>query len=238
MTTYLHTENVHNLESPRHVVPEIVRQLQPKSVLDVGCGIGTWLKVFEEQGVVDILGLDGDHVDRSLLKINPNQFKVQNLLTTWDLSRKFDLVVSLEVAEHLPEHVSDSFVEALVKHGNSIVFSAAIPKQDGQNHLNEQWPSYWEEKFRKHGFYFHDVLRHLFWNNTKVQWWYSQNIFLLTKEPQLKPILSLVHPSLFLERTRVVEAAVGGDLGVQLSVSILMRALRKWIEKKMHLPVG
>jgi len=238
MEIYRHTESVHNLETPRHVVPEIVRQLQPKSVLDVGCGIGTWLKVFEEQGVVDILGLDGEHVDRSLLKINPNQFKVQNLLTTWSLSRKFDLVVSLEVAEHLPEHVSDSFVETLVKHGNSILFSAAIPKQDGQNHLNEQWPSYWQEKFRKHGFYFHDVLRHLFWGNPEVQWWYSQNMFLITDEPQFKPILSLVHPSLFLERTRVAEAALEGDLGVKLSASILMKALRKWIGKKRRLPVG
>src|SRR5260221_12957101 len=143
MSIYHHSEAVHNMETPRQVVPKIMDMLHPKSVLDVGCGIGTWLKAFEEEGVLDLLGLDGDHVDKRLLKIRPTQFKIQNLMNRWSVNRKFDLVISFEVAEHLPAQTSDLFVEMLVNHSDTILFSAAVPKQEGQNHLNEQWPSYW-----------------------------------------------------------------------------------------------
>jgi 2-polyprenyl-3-methyl-5-hydroxy-6-metoxy-1,4-benzoquinol methylase len=65
------------------------------------------------------------------------------LIQPLDLEKEFDLVVSLEVAEHLPASAADQFVNTLVKHGKKILFSAAIPGQGGQDHLNEQWPDYW-----------------------------------------------------------------------------------------------
>jgi cyclopropane fatty-acyl-phospholipid synthase-like methyltransferase len=207
--------------------------VKPKSVLDVGCGIGTWLKAFEENGVTDYKGLDGNHVDRSLLKIPKDKFQAQNLMEPWDLRRKFDLVISLEVAEHLNESASDLFVEMLVKHGETIIFSAALPKQEGQNHLNEQWPSYWQEKFEKHGYYFHDVIRPKIWFNPNVQWWYSQNMFLVTREKSDQPILNMIHPVVFTERMTLIENILSGEIGVAMSWQILRKAFSKWINKKL-----
>ena len=144
---YIHTEAIHNLSAPRVIVPIVLEMIKPNSILDVGCGIGTWLKVFEEYGVDDYLGIDGDYVDRSTLKISEKRFLPNDLRKRWSLNRKFDLVVSLEVAEHLPEEVADLFVSTLSAHGDTILFSAAIPGQGGQNHVNEQWPTYWQKKF-------------------------------------------------------------------------------------------
>ncbi len=125
-TLYIHEENVHNLTAPREVIPIIMSITTPKSVLDVGCGIGTWLKVFEEHGIKDYLGVDGNYVDFKKLKISQEKFHTQDLREYWSLNRKFDLVISLEVAEHLPEANADQFVKILVEHSDSIIFSAAI----------------------------------------------------------------------------------------------------------------
>ncbi len=199
-TQYDHTIANHNLVAPREVVPLVMELVKPQSVLDVGCGIGNWLKVFEEQGIGDYKGVDGSYLDKNLLKIPIHNFEARDLQQSFSLGRKFDLVVSLEVAEHLDERYADQFVQTLVNHGDIILFSAAIPGQGGQNHLNEQWPEYWQKKFEKHGFYFHDLIRQLIWNNTKVEWWYRQNIFLLTKSKPKAGApknIALVHPELF-----------------------------------------
>lgn len=181
---YFHDEEHHNLISPRVIVPQLVKIINPKSVIDVGCGIGTFLKVFKENGIDDIYGLDGKWTDKNLLSkyIDLSFYKEVDLESRVTLNRKFDLAVSLEVAEHLNENSADIFVENLVNLSDIIVFSAAFPTQGGQNHVNEQWPSYWCEKFSKHGYKFYDVLRPLFWNDNNVQIWYKQNIFLIIRD--------------------------------------------------------
>lgn len=109
---YVHEPEVHNLAAPSKVVPILVELLHPKSVLDVGCGIGTWLKCFADAGIDDLLGLDGDHVDRALLAsyLAPERFRTFDLTQPFDLGRTFDLVLSLEVAEHLPAASASGFV--------------------------------------------------------------------------------------------------------------------------------
>ena len=91
------------------VVPLVVQLLHPRSVVDVGCGTGTWLKVFEEQGVSDFCGLDGDYVGEAL-EIPTDHFVPADLRMGVTLDRRFDLAVSLEVAEHLPEESAADFV--------------------------------------------------------------------------------------------------------------------------------
>lgn len=224
---YIHTEQYHNLKAPRLVVPILFDITSPKSVLDVGCGIGTWLKVFAEHGVSDYLGVDGEYVDLSMLEISKDNFQAQDLRKKWNLKRKFDLVVSLEVAEHLPAECADEFVESLVAHGDTILFSAAIPGQGGQNHINEQPPQYWQSKFEKHGFFFHDIIRPLIWDNEEIDWWYRQNIFLLRKNPPLTKPLFTIHPELFYTNMEYHQKLLGGNYGVKLGFKIFLRALRK-----------
>ena len=200
--TYIHTSKVHNLTSPGIVVPMLIDLFDPKSVLDVGCGIGTWLHSFQQHGVNDIMGIDGDFVDRSLLKeyVEEKKFSPLDLSKAFNLDRKFDMVISLEVAEHLPERSADDFITSLCNHSDLVIFSAAIPGQGGQNHVNEQWMAYWIEKFEARHFKHYDIMRPLLWNEHKVDWWYKQNMMVFstrTLNYTQCPIQNMIHPDLF-----------------------------------------
>jgi len=171
--------------SAEQIVPQIMQLLSPTSVVDVGCGAGTWLSVFLSAGVEDVLGLDGNHVPRELLQIPAEKFVPLDLTKPVDVNRKFDLVLSLEVAEHLPSEAADIFVESLVRMGDVIVFSAAIPLQGGDGHVNEQWLDYWVARFNKKGFAASGCIRDRIWANQEVEWWYAQNIMVLYKPAAL-----------------------------------------------------
>lgn len=229
------------MNAPREVVPLVMNIVKPSSILDVGCGTGTWLKAFEEVGVSDYVGVDGKYVQLDALQIPNDKFFPVDLRETWSLNRKFDLAISLEVAEHLPEPIADSFVATLVSHTDTILFSAAVPGQGGQHHVNEQWPLYWQEKFLMHGFYFHDVIRPLIWDNEKVEWWYRQNIFLLKKEkPASLPFqsLALVHPQLLelknANEKEYLKSLMQGKQGLRLGFTIFINALLFKIKKLLR----
>jgi len=199
---YIHDEITHNPEAATHVLPVLFEIYKPSSILDVGCGLGNWIQVAKKMGVMDIVGVDGAYVDRSLLKIAPNEFVEKDLTKPFDLGRRFDLAISLEVAEHLPDSCADAFVQSITQHADVVLFSAALPGQGGQNHINEQWPEYWQAVFEKHGFIMLDCIRPKIWNDTRIERWYRQNIFLVVKkghaltENANTQILSLVHPEL------------------------------------------
>ena len=202
---YIHSKKIHNIKGAKIIVPEIIKIARPKSVLDIGCGIGTWLYIFSQNGIKDLMGIDGDYVDRDLLfnYISPEQFKAVDLEMPFDLGKKFDLAISLEVAEHLSESASDNFVKSICSQSDVVIFSAAIPGQGGQNHINEQWPIYWAEKFKNHNYVFLDIIRPLIWENNAVDYWYRQNIFVAAKKSHplamdhKESCLSLVHPILY-----------------------------------------
>lgn len=204
---YVHEAVVHNTTSPERIVPVVMQLLAPKSVIDVGCGIGTFLYCFKEAGVTDVLGVDGPWVDREQLHayIRPEEFIERSLDGPLRLDRTFDLVLCLEVAEHLPASAADTFVSSLVAAGRTILFSAAIPFQGGQNHVNEQWPVYWEEKFAKHGYVRHDIIRPLVWDDPGIFWWYKQNMVVYAHRDIRFPATvkygqlgNVIHPELFV----------------------------------------
>jgi SAM-dependent methyltransferase len=228
---YVHEELVHNKRAARAVLPHVFQFIKPASVLDVGCGLGTWLSVCEELGVRDCLGIDGDYVDMKKLAIPLAQFRTFDLRKAFNLSKKFDLVISLEVAEHLPESSADDFVKSLVAHGDTILFSAAIPGQGGQNHINEQWPEYWQSKFNQHGFYFHDVIRPEIWADPAIDIWYRQNMFMVKREkPSSRFVLSAVHPELFNMHISIkdeyISSLTAGKHGVKASFLVFFNSLK------------
>ena len=202
---------VHHLKDPEIIVPVIMKFIAPESVVDVGCGTGTFLHVFQKNGVKKILGLDGDWVNRELLykNVHPDDFKTIDLEKGLKVGEKFDLAICLEVLEHLEAKYSDQMVKELTQLSDIILFSAAIPGQPGQNHVNCQWPEYWIDKFRSCGYSFYDVLRPVFWNNEELSWWYRQNIFLVIndgididlkgiKDLSVPGVKSLVHPGCYM----------------------------------------
>ena len=167
------------------------------------------------------LGYDGDWVNHQQLYISPGHFRVTDLEQVLPDGPRADLVLCLEVAEHLSAAAADTLVDNLVHLGDKIIFSAAVPNQGGQFHVNEQAADYWIAKFRARGFVFYDVFRERFWNNPKVNWWYKQNMFLvmhasLSPDNYLFPayeagIRQYIHPDLL-----AVHAQQASELKQQL----------------------
>jgi SAM-dependent methyltransferase len=148
-----------------------------KSVLDLGCGRGVWLAGWLQRGAIEVLGVDGPYVDRSKLHIPGASFLAHDLAQPLALRRRFDMVESLEVAEHLPESAADVFIENLTRHGHLIMFSAATPGQGGENHVNEQPWEYWRQKFAEREYEVFDFLRPRLVNDAAVYLWYRHNTF-------------------------------------------------------------
>lgn len=197
--------------SARETVPLVLQMAPARTVVDVGCGSGTWARAYADAGCT-ILGIDGDIVQADQLLIPAQSFQRANLAQPLKLDRTFDLVNCLEVAEHLDGSRADGFVDDLTRLGDAIFFSAAVPGQGGTHHVNEQWQSYWSTKFESHGFTTLDCIRPQIWDNTKVAWWYVQNALLFVRTSRLSDFhkareaakpwpRDLVHPRAYMRAT-------------------------------------
>ena len=174
-----------SFRSAELTLPHVAELVHLRSVVDVGCGVGTWLAVWQKNFGAEVYGIDGDYVDRTQLFIDEKFFHTANLEERINLNRRFDLAMTLEVGEHLSPARADSFVEDLTQLSDVILFSAAIPSQGGVNHINEQWQSYWAEKFLWRGYVTIDCIRPKIWTNSAVEMWYRQNILLYVKSTEL-----------------------------------------------------
>lgn len=182
MKIYHHYNGDHLPSSAEAIVPDIMRMLNPETVVDVGCGLGQWLSVFKRNGVLRVTGIDGKHVPKDRRMVDPSEFVEFdfNDCAEFVAREKYDLLLSLEVAEHLPADKAGPFVNMLTSLSDTIVFSAAVPGQTGENHANEQYPDYWFRLFAAKGYCVFDPFRKKYWNSS-VNWWYSQNMYLLLK---------------------------------------------------------
>jgi cyclopropane fatty-acyl-phospholipid synthase-like methyltransferase len=172
-----------SLSSASELVPFVYEWIKPRSVVDVGCGEGTWLEMFAAHGC-RVVGIDSDWVPRGRLRIAQEQFIAHDLAQSLPeslYSCPFDLVVSLEVAEHLPEARADGFVHDLARLGSYVMFSAATPGQGGYGHINEQPHEYWIERFQDLGFAHTALLQRRFEHNEAVASWYRANVFIFVK---------------------------------------------------------
>lgn len=226
------------------IVPLVLQKLTVRSVVDVGCGDGTWLSVFSKCGVGEILGIDGAYVQSDTLQIPASFFEARDLSKPFTLPRTFDLAVSLEVAEHLPPDSATWFVESLTRLAPVVLFSAAIPQQGGNRHVNEQWPEIWASHFQSHNFLPVDFIRKQIWRNDAVDWWYAQNTLLfadaqylsgndaLREELELtnRNQLSLVHPRAYVS---ALKPTVATDKGVRHAFGELLNSLRKAIGRRI-----
>jgi len=152
------------------------------SVVDIGCGVGSWLATSQSLGCANILGVDGEYVNKDQLLIDQENFMSYDLTSPLKLRQHYDLVICLEVAEHLPKGSSETFVRNLVSAGRFILFSAAVPGQGGTNHINEQFPEFWQKLFAKHGYHFYDLIRPKIFDQGEIELWYRQNIFVVCHE--------------------------------------------------------
>lgn len=198
------------------IVPLVVERVAPHSVIDLGCGRGTWLAEFARHGVDDYVGVDGEWLSRDVLAIPEERFVAARLDKPFRLDRRFDLAISIEVAEHLPDSAAKQFVETIVRLAPCVLFSAAVPCQGGTHHVNEQWPDYWAAAFAAHGYEVVDGIRPLIWSNPDVAFFHAQNILIFAQ-----PDVIAARPLLALDHDRTIESQL-----CLVHPSLLSRAVR------------
>ena len=174
-----------SLQSARIIVPMVLKVVQPRRVLDVGCGRGIWLREFQANGVPEVFGIDGPYIREAELVINPQCFRAVDLARPFRLDSHYDLAVCLEVAEHLPERSGKRLVHTLAAAAPVVLFSAAIPNQGGTHHINEQWPAYWESLFQTVEYRRLDPIRRHIVHDKRVATWYRQNVLLYASAKEI-----------------------------------------------------
>jgi len=207
--------------SAQVIVPILMEALRPNSVVDFGCGRGPWLKVWKDAGASEVLGVDGDYVSRDELAVDLSEFSAQDLGSSIDLDRRFDLVESLEVAEHLPESRARGFVADLCRHGDTVLFGAAPPGQGGEHHINEQPYSYWRRFFAELGYEVFDFVRPQIADRREVAPWYRYNTLLYVKREHVDSL-----PKSVKQTHRPHNAPI-------LDVSPLLYKLRKSVVRQL-----
>ncbi|HEY2177280.1 MAG TPA: methyltransferase domain-containing protein [Caulobacteraceae bacterium] len=170
--------NQGSARSARRIAPLLVDMTGARTVVDIGCGAGAWLQVWADQGLDDWFGVDGDYVEDGDLLIPRSRIHKCDLSRPFSLGRRFDLVCSFEVAEHIAAAYADQFIDNLVDHGDVVAFSAATPGQGGEFHVNEQPYGYWRKKFASRGFDCFDAIRPKIAADDRIEPWYRYNVLL------------------------------------------------------------
>lgn len=202
------------IQDEKQIVPYILERVKPTSIVDFGCAEGRWLmEVKRIDSNIEVLGLDGEYVDKDRLCISRDEFMEADLRKRIELMKKYDLAISTEVAEHIEEEYADIFVDNLTRASDCILFSAAVPGQGGVHHVNEQWQSYWVEKFMRRGYEPDFAIRNYFWNNNNINAWRRQNIVMFSKKrgkDVYSDIVDVVHPGVLKECLDGCQETMGG----------------------------
>jgi hypothetical protein len=243
----------HSQQAAEEIVPLVLNLISCNYVIDVGCGDGTWLQVFKAHGVKEILGIDGDYVNENTLLLAKENFIAFDLKNPLQINKQFDLVISLEVAEHLPIECAEIFVESLTSLGPVILFSAAIPYQGGNNHINEQWPDYWASLFQERDYVAVDCIRKKIWHKKNIISWYKQNLLIFAKRDYLETNfllkrefdnskttelswLSIVHPTVYLNTKIALEKATDPEqMSLKKTLVVLPKVIINAFKKQLRL---
>lgn len=225
-----------SIRSAEVVLAILFGKYKPSSMLDVGCGRGTWLSVAEKMGVSVVHGIDGPWVQREQILSRGIVFNSTNMENELPITRKYDLAMSVEVAEHLTEVRASSIVGALCKAADLVMFGAAVKGQGGENHVNEQRQSYWADLFRANGYVPSDPIRAACWNDGRVAPWYKQNtlVYVNSQRSDLleiftpsdsNSILDIIHPEMFEKRVATYRASMDRP-SLRLCLGIIMSYVR------------
>ena len=161
------------------IIPELKKNFPIESVIDIGCGGGSFLHGCVDLGL-EVFGVDGPHVEPAL-QVDSNRIRYANLEKPFIAGERFDLCVSMEVAEHLDEKYAEIFVSSLCAHSNNILFSAAQVGQPGIHHVNCQPLEYWIQKFQNRGYIFMKNLSGWIRGNNEIYNWYRKNSIVFRK---------------------------------------------------------
>lgn len=137
------------------IADHIVRDFAPKTVLDVGCAMGHLVVALRDRGV-EAFGIDVSEYAISKVREDIRPFcRVASALEQLpqDLPQYYDLVVTIEVVEHLHEEDCELFINNICRHTDKIIFSSSPDDFWEATHFNVQQPEYWVKRFAREGFF-------------------------------------------------------------------------------------
>jgi SAM-dependent methyltransferase len=204
------SRNLHTLQGAQAALAVLFSDWKPTSVLDIGCGRGTWMRAAIDQGVGEVAGVDGVVLSDDQLFVPAKLVQQCDLTQPWSLGKRFDAALCLEVAEHLDECFAEGLILSLARQADVVVFSAACPGQLGQHHVNCQWPAYWQRIFNNCGFSCSDAIRWRIWDDARIEPWYHQNIFMANRDPRSAGQESRIKPVVHPEMRRYLAKSVVG----------------------------
>ena len=227
-------QQIGSLASAQRVAPIVLRQLRARSVLDVGCGAGAWLRAYIEAGAREVLGVDAGYVRPDQLRVDVSRFKPVDVARPFRLGRRFDVAQCLEVAEHLDPSASETLVDNLVAHAPIVVFSAAPPGQGGEHHVNERPYEYWRRLFAQRGYACFDYLRPRIQGDAVVEPWYRYNLLVFVHEDRVGTLAAQVAATRVEPGKRVPDIAPIGYRIRKMFLRLLPAALVSMLATLKH----
>ena len=213
------------------VIDHVKELVSVGSVVEFGCGRGAWLHAWKQMGVDTVVGVDLDCVDTNRLMIDRESFFSHDLSTPIDLGRRFDLVQSLEVAEHIDAAHADTFIDNLERHGDVILFSAALPGQGGIQHVNEQPSSYWRDRFSRRGFLLLDPIRRKILHQKEVSWWYRHGIFFFVRDSVFPTLPQSLQSTVIPSNERIPDYSPLSMKLRRAAMRCLPRVVTEWLAR-------
>lgn len=148
-------------EKPEHwinffgmIADRIVEDLSPKTVLDAGCAMGYLVAALRDRGV-EAFGIDISRYALSRVREDIKSYCFQGSLTDplpEEMPQKYDLVVSIEVLEHLYAEDGKKAVYNLCQLADCILFCSSSSDFSEKTHFNVQQREYWARLFAENGF--------------------------------------------------------------------------------------
>lgn len=129
----------------------IIKAINPKSVLDLGCGRGDYVSGFIKEGI-DAYGIEGSKYCVPELICSKDKVEIFDLRVPISFKRRYDLVMCLEVVEHIEDEFVDILINNFKSASDKVLISAAPPGQGGVCHVNCQPKEYWIEKMESIGY--------------------------------------------------------------------------------------
>ena len=234
------------------VLPYLFGFYKPNSVIDIGCGTGAWLRASKELGIDIIHGVDINEEDEQ------NLFVPRDVIDIFDFSNlssqneifsheRYDLAISLEVAEHLDRSNAISFIKYLTSYSDVVLFSAALPFQTGTHHVNCQPARYWADLFKKEEYTCVDLFRRKLMFDSQLSgcYWYAQNSYLYVRDNK-KDLLESLHEYIVESPISYYHQNIIYDMNTQLSKmesrlskleSSLWYRIQRKIKKILHLNI-
>jgi len=158
----------------------IYDKFKPKSVVDFGCGSGSYLYFFSKLGVNKLKGFEGSQKAIDLALIEKKYIDKCDITKKIELGETYDICICFEVAEHLHEGCVGVFLDNLCSSSATILFTAAPPDQGGRHHVNLKPMQYWIQKFGERHYHYqkslteelkkelNDIISALSWMKTNI----------------------------------------------------------------------